>query len=78
MMWGIVLPEDRVNAKRRMKEFDLTGPDDLEKRMQIMTEIFGKEMKALMGAGLSISILKNSSLIIFVILVICTNISQTK
>lgn len=40
------LPEDRVNAKRRMKEFNLTGPDDLERRMQLMTEIFGKETKA--------------------------------
>lgn len=40
------LPEDRVNAKRRMKAFNATGPDDLEERFRLMTEIFGKETKA--------------------------------
>ncbi len=37
------LPEDRNNAKRRMKAFNLTGPDELEERSRLMTEIFGKQ-----------------------------------
>lgn len=37
------LPEDRANAKRRMKAFNLTGPDDLEVRAKIKDEIFGKK-----------------------------------
>ncbi|TAH74703.1 MAG: galactoside O-acetyltransferase [Anaerolineaceae bacterium] len=40
------LPEDRANAKRRMKAFNLTGPDELDDRMKLMTEIFGKETRA--------------------------------
>jgi galactoside O-acetyltransferase len=40
------LPEDRANAKRRMKAFNLTGPDELDERMKLMTEIFGRETKA--------------------------------
>lgn len=40
------LPEDRVKAKRRMYAFNLTTPDDLDKRTQLIQEIFGKETKA--------------------------------
>lgn len=40
------LPEDRMEAKRRMIAFNTTGPDTLEERFQLMTEIFGKETKA--------------------------------
>ncbi len=40
------LPEDRVKAKRRMHAFNLTTPDDLDKRTQLIQEIFGKETKA--------------------------------
>jgi maltose O-acetyltransferase len=40
------LPEDRTNAKRRMTAFNATGPGDLEERLRLMTEIFGKETKA--------------------------------
>ena len=40
------LPEDRANAKRRMRAFNATGPDDLEERSRLMTEIFGRETKA--------------------------------
>ncbi|MEK5396283.1 DapH/DapD/GlmU-related protein [Paenibacillus sp. FSL K6-2859] len=40
------LPEDRVQAKRKMHGFNLTTPDDLDKRTQLMQEIFGRETKA--------------------------------
>lgn len=39
------LPEDRLQAKRRMHAFNITAPDNLEKRTQLMQEIFGKETK---------------------------------
>ncbi len=37
------LPEDRAEAKRKMKAFNLTGPDELEERMGLMKEIFGRD-----------------------------------
>ncbi|MEH7416993.1 DapH/DapD/GlmU-related protein [Neobacillus drentensis] len=40
------LPEDRIQAKRRMMAFNSTGPDALEERARLMNEIFGKETKA--------------------------------
>lgn len=40
------LPEDRVQAKIRMHAFNLTAPDDLDKRTLLIQEIFGKETKA--------------------------------
>ncbi len=40
------LPEDRQNAKRRMFAFNATGPDELEKRMRLMAEIFGRTTSA--------------------------------
>ena len=40
------LAEDRQNAKRRMKAFNETGPDEIQTRIQLMNEIFGKETKA--------------------------------
>lgn len=40
------LPDDRLHAKRRMFAFNQTGPDELEKRMKLMNEIFGSETKA--------------------------------
>ncbi|MDH6370257.1 galactoside O-acetyltransferase [Paenibacillus sp. PastF-3] len=40
------LPEDRLKAKRKMHAFNLTTPDDLDKRTQLMQEIFGRETKA--------------------------------
>lgn len=40
------LPEDRANAKRRMKALNLTGPDELKERFEILEEIFGKEVKS--------------------------------
>lgn len=40
------LPEDRQNAKRRMKALNATGPDEKEERLKIMQEIFGRETKA--------------------------------
>ena len=39
------LPEDRVQAKRRMIAFNATGPDNLEERFKLMNEIFGRETK---------------------------------
>ena len=40
------LAEDRQNAKRRMKAFNETGPDEIQTRIQLMNEMFGKETKA--------------------------------
>ena len=40
------LAEDRQNAKRRMKAFNETGPDEIQTRIQLMHEMFGKETKA--------------------------------
>lgn len=40
------LPEDRIQAKRRMIAFNATGPDALEERLRLEQEIFGKETKA--------------------------------
>ena len=39
------LPEDRAQAKRRMIAFNATGPDTLEERYRLITEIFGRETK---------------------------------
>ena len=40
------LPDDRAKAKRRMIAFNATGPDTLEERFRLQTEIFGRETKA--------------------------------
>ena len=40
------LPEDRLNAKKRMRAFNNTEPDDFEKRTELLNELFGKETKA--------------------------------
>lgn len=40
------LPEDRTNAKRRMIALNATGPDDIEERLHLVNEIFGRETKA--------------------------------
>ncbi|WP_315110671.1 sugar O-acetyltransferase [Clostridium intestinale] len=39
------LPEDRVLAKKRMKEYNKTGPDELNLRLNLIKEIFGEEKK---------------------------------
>ncbi|WP_462410281.1 sugar O-acetyltransferase [Neobacillus sp. Marseille-QA0830] len=44
--YGEGLPEDRMQAKRRMMAFNATGPDALEERTRLMNEIFAKETKA--------------------------------
>ena len=40
------LPEDRMQAKLRMVEFNATRADELEKRSKLLTDILGKEVKA--------------------------------
>ncbi|WP_282705088.1 maltose acetyltransferase domain-containing protein, partial [Paenibacillus riograndensis] len=40
------LPEDRMQAKKRMLAYNSTGPDFLNRRVQLMAEIFGKETNA--------------------------------
>lgn len=40
------LPEDRLQAKKRMMAFNATSPVAIEKRGRLMKEIFGKETKA--------------------------------
>jgi len=37
------LPEDRANAKRRMIALNATGPDNLDERVHLMKEIFGRD-----------------------------------
>lgn len=37
------MPEERMRAKKTMMAFNATGPDELEKRSRLTTEIFGKE-----------------------------------
>ena len=37
------LPADRANAKRRMFAFNQMGPDQIEERMKLADEIFGKK-----------------------------------
>ena len=39
------MPEERMQAKKRMVALNATGPDDLGKRYQLINEIFGKEAK---------------------------------
>jgi len=40
------LPEDRAACKRTMCAFNLTTPDEIEKRMELMTQLFGAQAKA--------------------------------
>ena len=40
------LPQERLAAKKRMKAFNDSAPDEPEKRTELMNEIFGKETKA--------------------------------
>lgn len=40
------LPEDRLSAKKKMRAFNNTEPDDFENRAKILNELFGKETKA--------------------------------
>lgn len=40
------LPEDRTNCKKRMIQFNSTGPEDINARMQALNELLGKETKA--------------------------------
>ncbi|WP_086350565.1 sugar O-acetyltransferase [Candidatus Enterococcus clewellii] len=40
------LPEERLQAKKRMMRFNQTMPDELEKRFQLLDEIFGAHVNA--------------------------------
>ncbi|MCM1135259.1 MAG: sugar O-acetyltransferase [Clostridium sp.] len=40
------LPDDRLQCKKRMIAFNQSMPDDVEKRMQLVNELFGKETDA--------------------------------
>ncbi|WP_348920395.1 sugar O-acetyltransferase [Enterococcus rotai] len=40
------LPEERLQAKKRMMAFNQTGPDELEKRFQLLDDIFGTKINA--------------------------------
>lgn len=40
------LPEDRLNAKKRMKRLNDLEPDRFEERAKLLSEIFGKETHA--------------------------------
>jgi len=40
------LPEDRAAAKRLMKAFNLTGPDEIAERKELQAAIFGKETES--------------------------------
>lgn len=40
------LPEDRINCKKRMLQFNSSMPDDVKTRMQALNELLGKETAA--------------------------------
>lgn len=40
------LPEERLQAKKRMKAFNDTDPEEFERRSQLLSEIFGKPVMA--------------------------------
>lgn len=40
------LPEDRLSAKKLMKQFNDSAPDDLKQRMKLIEGIFGKPVRA--------------------------------
>lgn len=40
------LPEDRINCKKRMMQFNASLPDDTDARMQALNRLLGKETKA--------------------------------
>ena len=40
------LPEERLQAKKRMKAFNATDPEDMAQRAALCKEIFGQEVKA--------------------------------
>lgn len=40
------LPEDRVNCKKTMMQFNSSAPDDVPGRMELLYKLFGKETKA--------------------------------
>src|SRR5574344_112731 len=40
------LPEDRLSAKKLMKQFNDSEPDDIETRMKLLAAIFGKPVKS--------------------------------
>ena len=41
------LPEDRIKCKRLLTKINAMGPDQIPERMQLFSELFGKECKAL-------------------------------
>ncbi|MFD1901361.1 maltose acetyltransferase domain-containing protein [Enterococcus termitis] len=40
------LPEERMQAKKRMMQFNQTFPDEIEKRFTLLDEIFGVKINA--------------------------------
>lgn len=40
------LPEERLRCKKAMNAFNRSEPDDVEARLRLMSELFGKETKA--------------------------------
>lgn len=40
------LPEDRVNCKKTMMQFNASAPDDVPGRMELLNKLFGEETKA--------------------------------
>lgn len=40
------LPEERLQAKKRMMAFNQTAPDEVERRFQLLDEIFGTKVNA--------------------------------
>lgn len=40
------LPEDRMACKMTMSAFNLTAPDDIPKRMELLAQLLGKETRA--------------------------------
>lgn len=40
------LPQERLAAKKRMKAFNETGPEEQDERIRLIQEIFGQEVRA--------------------------------
>lgn len=46
------LPEDRINCKKRMIQFNSTMPDDVKARMTALNELLGKKSNVWGGTAI--------------------------
>ena len=55
------LPEERMKAKKLMKRFNDSKPDDIEGRKKLLSEIFGAHRMKALSATLHTAIVSKSS-----------------